>query len=138
MSAKEGKITHRSIVNCYAKDIEKLIRHIIKGAKTQDFWLREILHGGPSHKQVLSAMLLSNMSRKIFAKEKQSGSKFELAKGVSVFYEDEKEEVPVPVEFVAEFDEITSNKTAKLISKSPLHESIVYLITLQAMDWLAK
>jgi hypothetical protein len=66
---------------------------------------------------VTSALLLSSVSKKIFAKEKESGSKFELKKGVEIFYETKKDELAMPVAFVSAFDEATNNKVSRLISK---------------------
>ena len=127
---------HDEIVETKRKDVEKLIQQLFKKKEEKDWILEEVLHGGPPHKQLLSSMLLADLSKLIFSKQKESGKKFELEKGYAVNVENESETYPIPVDHLGKKNDEMAVKTAEFIAKAPDHESIVYLITLQALKWL--
>ena len=133
---KNDPITHETIVNSYEESITKLIHQLFKSEEERAWIVDEILHKGPPHKQILTSLLLQNISDHIFAKQIAIGKKFKLKNGFKITTGKPDEQYSIPIDYTGTLDKATTATTIAFIGKAPVHESIAYLLTMQAIDWM--
>ncbi len=125
----------KDIVDNYLQNIDGLLALFIKKKEDREWAHEEIVYGGPRHKQVLSSLLLSKAFDLITQTEQRTGETFTPVKNTPVFNHKYEEEYTMPVDAILSEDNDDREAIAEMISKAPDHESLVYLMVLQAMDW---
>lgn len=115
-----------------------IINKIISGKEERNFALDEIVNEGPAHKQVLSALLLNELNKLVQVIEKNSGSSFKLQRGTTVVIEKHEEETELPVALPVNGNKATKDAIAETVSHAPMHEAILFALSLQAIEWSIK
>jgi len=99
----------------------------------------EINHGGPKHKQVLSALLLHSLHKLVQTVQKSSGHDFSMQKGHALKSEKEGVTIVLPIEIPINLtDDADKEKIVDAIAHAPEHEALVYAIALQVIEWAIK
>ena len=138
MNVMEKKAPHAELVGNYVKDIDNMLTLFIKKKEDKEWAHDEIVNGGPLHKQVLSALLLSKAYELIKKTEQRTGEKFKPVKQTAVINNKYEEEYRMPVDVILPEEGEDNENIAGFIAKAPDHESLVYLMALQAIEWAAK
>ena len=99
----------------------------------------EINHGGPKHKQVLSALLLHSLNKLVQTVQKSSGTEFSLQKGHELKTEKDETVMVLPIEIPINISgDVDEKKIVDIIGHAPEHEALVYAIALQVIEWAIK
>lgn len=100
-----------------------------------EWYKTELSDGGPEHKKILSALLLSVLDKLVKKVEVKTGTRFTPTSGMTISkeYNTGAEAFPIDVIMPKGGEEIL-----EVISQAPDHELLVYLTALQAIEWSTK
>ena len=118
---------------------KELISVLIADSSEKKHAIKQILNGGPKHKQVLSALLLKRIYKLMQAVEKSNATTFNMQKGYDVTLEKHDKEhvlsIPFPITIGTK---INKEKIVTAISQAPEHEALTFVISLQVIEWAIK
>jgi hypothetical protein len=114
---------------------EELINLMVKDVKEKKWAMDQLVNEGPRHKQVLSALLIQRLFKLVQTIEKNSGAKFVLQKGVALvkINDEGKKVLPVTLPINSDGDK---KQIAEAVSHAPEHETLVYNMCIQVIDWV--
>jgi hypothetical protein len=117
----------------------ELINLLVADTQQNHHATRQIVHEGPKHKQVLTALLLKRLFKLVQTIEKTSKTKFSLQKGVQLIMLKDDVEHILPIAFPLNIDtDKDEKKIIKLIAHAPEHEALAYAMCLQVIEWILK
>lgn len=130
--------TDKIIEHLYGEDTESIFLQKLLQGEGSDWYLNELKTGGPDHKRILSALLVTRIDKLVKKVEKKSKQKFTAADGMSFEkkYTTGKEQFPVAIVATGNMD--TDNQIATALEDAPDHELVAYLTAMQALTWIEK
>jgi len=116
---------------------EEFIKLLVIDTDNRKWVTNQLEHGGPKHKQVLTALLCNRLYEMVRDVEKNSGYAFVLQDGYELIIEKDKETkvLPIPVP-VNTGSKINNQKVIEAISHAPEHEVLAYAMCLQVIEWI--
>lgn len=114
----------------------ELIDLMIPGDNERKAAIDEVDNEGPKHKQVFSALLLNRLYKMVCTIEKSSGTKFALQEGYELIHKKGEEDVALSISVPINVGtDLEKKQIADAISHAPEHETLVYAMCLQAIEW---
>jgi len=114
----------------------ELVELMFPGKKEQGDAMYQIENEGPMHKQVFNSLLLNRFFRLVKTIEKNSGEKFVLQEGYELTKTEDGNEVTIPVEIPINLGtDLEKKQIADAIAHAPLHEMLIYAMSLQVIEW---